>query len=62
MPLAKLSPPVDDPFKIHGFFKSGVIVQDYDATLAMLKERDVPIRRNFIIADNAGNLIHFFAN
>jgi catechol 2,3-dioxygenase-like lactoylglutathione lyase family enzyme len=71
MPLAKLSPPVDDPFKIHGFFKAGVIVEDYDATLATLKERGVPMaygpftpkegRRNFIISDNAGNLIQFFA-
>jgi catechol 2,3-dioxygenase-like lactoylglutathione lyase family enzyme len=71
IPLAKLSPPVSDSFKVHGFFKAGVLVDDLDATLATLKSRGVPIafgpyaakdgrRANFIIRDNAGNLIHFF--
>jgi catechol 2,3-dioxygenase-like lactoylglutathione lyase family enzyme len=69
--LSALSPPISDPFKLHGFFKAGVIVEDFDAALALLKERGVPIavgpfaakegrRANFIIKDNAGNLIHFF--
>lgn len=70
-PRATLTPPVDDVVKIHGFFKAGVLVDDLDSTLAMLKARGVPIvhgpyaakdgrRANFIIGDNAGNLIHFF--
>jgi catechol 2,3-dioxygenase-like lactoylglutathione lyase family enzyme len=69
--LSSLNPPVSDPFELHGFFKAGVIVEDFDAALASLKERGVPIaigpfaakegrRANFIIEDNAGNLIHFF--
>jgi catechol 2,3-dioxygenase-like lactoylglutathione lyase family enzyme len=69
--LSALNPPVSDPFELHGFFKAGVLVEDFDATLATLKERGVPIaigpfaakegrRANFIIEDNAGNLIHFF--
>ena len=73
MPLAKLTPQISDSFKVHGFFKAGIIVQDLDATLSMLKARDVPIafgpfaakdgrRANFIIRDNAGNLLHFFGS
>jgi catechol 2,3-dioxygenase-like lactoylglutathione lyase family enzyme len=69
--LSALNPPVSDPFELHGFFKAGMLVEDFDATLATLKERGVPIaigpfaakegrRANFIIEDNAGNLIHFF--
>ena len=71
LPLTKLTPERSDAFKIHGYFKAGVIVKDLDKTLALLKARDVPIafgpyaakdgrRANFIIRDNAGNLIHFF--
>ena len=71
LPLSKLTPARSDAFKVHGYFKAGVIVRDLDKTLALLKARDVPIaygpyaakedrRANFIIRDNAGNLIHFF--
>ena len=71
MSLTKLTPQRDDAIKVHGYFKAGVIVKDPDKTLALLKARDVPIafgpyaakdgrRANFIISDNAGNLIHFF--
>ena len=71
LPLAKLTPPVSDPFNLHGFFKAGVMVDDFDAAVATMKERGVTIahgpyaakegrRANFIIQDNAGNLIHFF--
>jgi catechol 2,3-dioxygenase-like lactoylglutathione lyase family enzyme len=73
IPLAKLAPAVSDSFKVHGIFKAGVVVKDLDATLAYLKERGVPIafgpfaakegrRANFIIRDNAGNLIQFFGS
>jgi len=69
--LAKLSPPVSDPVNVHGFFKAGVMVDDFEVALATIKERGVPIaygpfaakegrRANFIISDNAGNLIQFF--
>jgi len=69
--LDKLQPPVDDAFKIHGYFKAGVLVKDFDAALATLKARGVDIahgpypsregrRANVIIRDNAGNLIQFF--
>jgi catechol-2,3-dioxygenase len=56
---------------VHGIFKSGLIVDDLDKTLTALKSRNVEIAfgpfpakanamSNFIIADNAGNLIQFF--
>ena len=71
MPLSKAAPAVKDNFFIHGVFKAGVIVDDFDKTLAMLKARHVEIafgpwparanqRANVIIRDNAGNLIQFF--
>jgi catechol 2,3-dioxygenase-like lactoylglutathione lyase family enzyme len=71
MPLSKLTPERSDAFKVHGYFKAGVIVSNFDQMLALLKARAVPIafgpyaakdgrRANFIIRDNAGNLIHFF--
>ena len=70
-PLAKFTPPVSDPVNVHGFFKAGVMVDDFDAVLATLRQRGVDIahgpfaakegrRANFIITDNAGNLIQFF--
>jgi catechol 2,3-dioxygenase-like lactoylglutathione lyase family enzyme len=54
-----------------GFFKGGVIVADFDKTVATLKTRGVEIaygpypasakqRANVIVRDNAGNLIQFF--
>lgn len=56
----------------HGLFKSGVIVDDFDGLVAMLREKKVDIaygpfpsrgkqRANLIVRDNAGNLIQFFA-
>lgn len=61
----------NDKLLVHGMFKAGVIVDDLDKMLAMLKARNVPIafgpfpatpnqRANAIIRDNAGNLIQFF--
>jgi catechol 2,3-dioxygenase-like lactoylglutathione lyase family enzyme len=54
-----------------GIFKSGVIVTDFERTLAALRARQVEIafgpfaaranqRANVIIRDNAGNLIQLF--
>ena len=65
-PKAQAAPP-----PTMGFFKAGVIVEDYDATLARLRERGVTIalgpfparngqRANFLIRDNSGNLIQIF--
>jgi catechol 2,3-dioxygenase-like lactoylglutathione lyase family enzyme len=61
-----------DALLAHGFFKAGLVVENLDRTLAELKARNVEIAygpyparanamSNFIIKDNAGNLIQFFA-
>jgi catechol 2,3-dioxygenase-like lactoylglutathione lyase family enzyme len=58
---------------IHGISKVGVVVNDFDGTLATLKARGVEIflgpfparngqRANVIVKDNGGNLIQFFGN
>jgi catechol 2,3-dioxygenase-like lactoylglutathione lyase family enzyme len=60
-----------DALLTHGLFKAGVVVENLDKTLAELKDRNVPIAygpyparanamANFVIKDNAGNLIQFF--
>src|SRR5262249_995161 len=60
-----------DDALVHGMFKAGVIVDDFDKALAMLKARNIPIafgpfparpnqRANALIRDNAGNLIQVF--
>jgi len=71
MPLAKAAPSIAQNYRVHGFFKAGVIVDDFDATLARLKARGVQVamgpfpktaeqRANVIVRDNSGNLIQFF--
>jgi len=73
MPLSKAAPSVAQNYRIHGFFKAGIIVDDFDATVARLKERGVAIamgpypktaeqRANVIVRDNSGNLIQFFGS
>lgn len=70
LPLSKAAPGAKDEVLVHGIFKAGVVVEDFDKTVAMLKERGVPItfgpypakgnqRANLIIKDNASNLIQF---
>ena len=70
-PLATAAPKVNDPIYIHGIFKAGLIVDDFEATVAQLRARNVEIafgpypartgqRANVIVRDNAGNLIQFF--
>ena len=65
------SPAAKDSLFIHGIFKAGVIVDDFEKTVAMLNARHVEIafgpypkradqRANVIVKDNAGNLIQFF--
>jgi catechol 2,3-dioxygenase-like lactoylglutathione lyase family enzyme len=60
------------PEAVHGIFKAGVIVDDLDAALAVLRSRQVPIafgpfpatarqKANAIIRDNSGNLIQLIA-
>jgi len=69
--LAKAAPAIKGNLFVHGMFKAGVIVDDFEKTLAMLRARGVEIvigpfpakanqRANVIIKDNAGNLIQFF--
>src|SRR6185295_4862343 len=71
LPLSKVAAAAKDNPLVHGMFKAGVIVDDFDQTLARLKGRNVPIafgpfparpnqRANVIIRDNAGNLIQLF--
>ena len=71
-PLASAAPATKgNGFLVHGMVKAGVIVSDFDAALAKLRERGVQLafgpfpakgsqRANFAIRDNAGNLIQFF--
>jgi catechol 2,3-dioxygenase-like lactoylglutathione lyase family enzyme len=69
-PLTAAAPGVKESLRVHGFFKAGVVVNDFEKTLAMLKARNAEIafgpfparsdqRANVIVRDNAGNLIQF---
>ena len=60
-----------DALLAHGILKAGLVVENLDKTLEELKARNVQIAygpypardgamANFIIKDNAGNLIQFF--
>jgi catechol 2,3-dioxygenase-like lactoylglutathione lyase family enzyme len=71
VPLEKATGGIRRTYLVHGPFKAGVIVADFDKTLAALKARGVEIeigpfparpdqRANVIIRDNAGNLIQLF--
>jgi catechol 2,3-dioxygenase-like lactoylglutathione lyase family enzyme len=70
-PLRSIAPNAGENFKVHGFFKAGVIVEDFDRTIAAFRARGITIaigpfpksatqRANAIIRDNDGNLIQFF--
>lgn len=59
------------PQRAHGLFKTGLMVDDLDRTLATLRERGAQVfmgpfpardgqRANVIMRDNAGNLIQLF--
>ena len=73
-PLAQAAPGVaGGSLFIHGIFKAGLIVVDYERALTTIRERGVPIamgpfpardgqRANFIIRDNAGNFLQFIAS
>ena len=73
IPLAKAAPGVKDNTYIYGVFKVGVIVDDFERTLAALKSRGVEIafgpypartdqRANVIVKDNNGNLIQLLGS
>jgi catechol 2,3-dioxygenase-like lactoylglutathione lyase family enzyme len=70
-PLGTLAPGASGGPLVHGYFKAGFMVDDFDRTLAALKARGVEIaygpypktptmRANAIIKDNTGNLIQLF--
>jgi catechol 2,3-dioxygenase-like lactoylglutathione lyase family enzyme len=70
LPLSRMTPTRTKPEQLHGIFKVGVIVDDLDQILDMLKARHVPIfsgpsparsqdMRGAQIKDNAGNIIQF---
>ena len=70
-PLRAVAPAITHTTLVHGIFKAGLIVDDLEATLAMLRERGVEIaigpfparngqRANFIIRDGEGNYLQFF--
>ena len=67
-PLGRLVPAASDRVLVHGLFKAGIVVDDFDGTVAALRTRAVEIafgpfpkrpnqRANLILRDNAGNLI-----
>lgn len=69
--LRTAAPSITHTTLVHGVFKAGLIVDDYELTLSTLRERGVVIAMgpfpardgmgaNFIIRDNAGNLLQFF--
>jgi catechol 2,3-dioxygenase-like lactoylglutathione lyase family enzyme len=69
--LSEIAPTVTDKILIHGIFKTGAIVDNFDKMISMFKEQGVEIvvgpfpsrpgqRANVIIKDNSGNLIQFF--
>ena len=71
VPLARAFPSATASYQVHGLFKAGMIVDDFDATLVTLEARGVTIamgpfpasptqHANVIVRDNSGNLIQFF--
>jgi len=71
VPLSQAAPAIARNYLVHGIFKAGIVVDDFDKTIATLRARGVQIvigpfpataeqRANAIIRDNAGNYIQFF--
>jgi hypothetical protein len=69
--LSQVAPDIKNNILVHGLVKAGFIVEDFDKTVALLKERQVSMvigpfpakadqRANVIIKDNEGNLIQLF--
>lgn len=70
-PLREVAPGVTDPQFIHGLYKAGFVVKDFDDVVAELRARGVDVaygpfpatesqRANVLIRDNSGNLIQLF--
>ena len=71
VPLATAAPAIDRNFLVHGIFKAGIVVDEFDKVIAALRARGVAIAigpfaataeqpANAIIRDNSGNYIQFF--
>jgi catechol 2,3-dioxygenase-like lactoylglutathione lyase family enzyme len=71
VPLRRAAPRATGAQYVHGIFKVGLVVEEFDQTVAALRARGVEIvigpfprrenqRANVIIKDNAGNLIQVF--
>lgn len=69
--LATAAPSITRNFMVHGIFKAGIIVDDFDQAMATLRERGVTIAigpfpahggqpANAIIRDNEGNFLQIF--
>ena len=72
-PLSVAAPGVTEPQMIHGVWKAGFFVKDFDRTVEELRARGVQIafgpfpangsqKANVIIRDNAGNLLQVFGD
>ena len=73
VPLKTAAPQIERDYRVHGIFKSWIVVEDWDRLVATLENRKVPIaigpfpasaeqRANLIIRDNDGNYIQFFGD
>jgi catechol 2,3-dioxygenase-like lactoylglutathione lyase family enzyme len=71
VPLRTAAPTINRNYLVHGIFKSGIFVDDFDKAISGLKERGVPIAMgpfparadqpaNAMIRDNEGNFIQIF--
>lgn len=69
--LQRVDPNLTRAYQVHGIFKSGLVVDDLDATLKELEARGVNVAfsifrddalayRTFAVRDNAGNFLQFF--
>jgi catechol 2,3-dioxygenase-like lactoylglutathione lyase family enzyme len=72
-PLREVAPGVTDPFLVHGLVKAGIVVKNFERTLAVLKERGMTIafgpypasgnqKANVLIRDNSGNLLQILGD
>lgn len=73
VPLKTAAPSIQRDYLVHGIFKGGFLVRDWDGLLARLKALNVPIaigpfpptkeqRANLLIRDPDGNFIQFFGD
>ena len=71
--LKALSPPIERDYLVHGIFKGGIFVGDFNAAIARLRARGVAMafgpfpataeqRANAIIRDNEGNFLQIIGD